>query len=322
MRVATFRREGERRIGVATKDAGGVLVDLSAATELLTRSGGEAFDAPPDALSLIQTLSDTGDSTAAFAGALARIASDTSLADARLDIKNVKLDAPLERPGKIVCLAGNYREHIVESGFVAPEQSDVITQQLFLKPSSALTGDGDAIVIGKNNVAVGWETELAVVIGKRGRDIEAGAAYEHVFGYTILNDVSERGLNSRVENRRKREMDGFLDWLAGKWFDTFAPCGPWIVTADEIPDPHSLEVKLTVNGGLRQQGNTRDMIFSIPEQIAYVSSIMTLEPGDIISTGTPVGAGVGGRASLNDGDELVCEIEKVGTLRNHVRCAP
>ncbi len=166
---------------------------------------------------------------------------------------------------------------------------------------------------------MGWETELAVVTGKRGRNIEAARAYDHVFGYTILNDLSERRLNSRIENRSKREMDGFFDWLAGKWFDGFAPCGPWIVTADEISDPHNLEIKLTVNGQLRQQGNTRDMIFRIPEQIAYISSIMTLEPGDIISTGTPVGAGVGGDASLHDGDELVCEIEGIGMLRNRVR---
>jgi 2-keto-4-pentenoate hydratase/2-oxohepta-3-ene-1,7-dioic acid hydratase in catechol pathway len=320
MRIATFRRGGGRRAGVATKDLEGVLVDLPAAAELLGRGGREAFDAPRDVMSLVRASSDAGGLFARLEDEVARVATDPSLAEARLDIKSTKLDAPLDRPGKIVCLAGNYRAHIVESGFVAPDQSDVITQQLFLKPASALTGDGDAILIRKNNVSVGWETELAVVIGRRGRDIEAGAAYDHVFGYTILNDVSERRLNSRVENRRRREMDGFLDWLAGKWFDTFAPCGPWIVTADEIPDPHDLEIKLTLNGELRQQGNTRDMIFSIPEQIAYVSSIMTLEPGDIISTGTPVGAGVGGRASLRDGDELICEIEGIGSLRNRVRC--
>ena len=238
----------------------------------------------------------------------------------QLALNTLKLQSPLKRPGKIICLAGNYREHITESGFVAPRSNDVITQQLFLKPSSTLTGNDDEILIGKHNVKVGWETELAVVIGKRGRNIDVESAYEHVFGYTILNDVSERGLNSTIENRHKREMDRFLDWLAGKWFDTFAPCGPWIVTADEMPDPQDLEIKLTINGEVRQQGNTRDMIFSIPEQIAYASSIMTLEPGDIISTGTPAGAGVGGtRTSLEDGDTLICEIEKIGTLRNRVR---
>jgi 2-keto-4-pentenoate hydratase/2-oxohepta-3-ene-1,7-dioic acid hydratase in catechol pathway len=235
-------------------------------------------------------------------------------------LDEVKLEAPVQRPGKIVCLAGNYREHIAESGYVVPESTDVVTQQLFLKPASALVGNDDKILIGKNNVKVGWETELAVIIGKRGRHISSDSALDYVFGYTILNDVSERGLNSTIENRHKREMDRFLDWLAGKWFDSFAPCGPWIVTADEIADPHQLEIKLTINGELRQHGNTRDMIFNIPEQIAYASSIMTLEPGDIISTGTPVGAGLGGEStSLQPGDSLVCEIEKIGRLKNRVR---
>jgi 2-keto-4-pentenoate hydratase/2-oxohepta-3-ene-1,7-dioic acid hydratase in catechol pathway len=242
--------------------------------------------------------------------------------DHPLRLDEVQLLAPVLRPGKIICLAGNYREHITESGYVAPETTDVITQQLFLKPSSALTGNDSEILIGRNNVKAGWETELAVIIGKGGRNIPAESALTHVFGYTIMNDVSERGLNSKIENRRQREMDRFLDWLAGKWFDTFAPCGPWIVTADEIDDPHQLEIKLTVNNELRQHGNTRDMIFLIPEQIAYASSIMTLEPGDIISTGTPAGAGIGGATtSLQNGDVLVCEIERIGTLKNTVRYA-
>ena len=319
MRIATFKRDTEPRIGIASQDLDGALIDLCAAAELLKR-GGEALDLPRDMMSLIQAASETDGRYAQIEKAVTRIAADPSLAQARLDTKNIKLCAPLEHPGKLICLAGNYRAHITESGYTAPQQSDVITQQLFLKPATAIIGDGEEIVLGKNNVSVGWETELAVIIGKRGRNIEASAAYNHIFGYTILNDISERRLNSQIENRRKREMDGFLDWLAGKWFDTFAPCGPWIVTKDEIPDPHNLEIKLTVNGELRQQGNTRDMIFSIPEQINYISSIMTLEPGDIISTGTPAGAGIGGDASLHDGDELICEIERIGKLRNKVRC--
>ena len=317
MKIAVFTHNGEQRIGIAPKDSDNVVVDSVAASELLKQSN---YSAPRDMMSLIQSASEPDSQYTQLEQAITRIANDPSLAEMQLDVANLKLEAPLVRPGKIICLAGNYREHIVESGFAAPGQSDIITQQLFLKPATAIIGDRDAIVIGSNNVIVGWETELAVVIGKHGRNIEAARAYDHVFGYTILNDLSERRLNSRIENRSKREMDGFFDWLAGKWFDGFAPCGPWIVTADEISDPHNLEIKLTVNGQLRQQGNTRDMIFRIPEQIAYISSIMTLEPGDIISTGTPVGAGVGGAASLNNGDELVCEIETIGTLRNRVRC--
>ena len=237
-------------------------------------------------------------------------------------LSEIEFLPPVERPGKIICLAGNYRAHITESGYVEPEKRANFTQQLFLKPSTSLTGHGSEIVLTGVNVRVGWETELAVVIGKGGKNITQENAYDHVFGYTILNDISERGLNSRIEDRHRREMDGFCDWLAGKWFDGFAPCGPVLVTKDEIPDPHDLEIKFYLNGELRQHGNTRDMIFDIPEQIAYASSIMMLEAGDIISTGTPAGAGLGDRStSLKNGDELVCEIERVGTLKNTVRWA-
>jgi 2-keto-4-pentenoate hydratase/2-oxohepta-3-ene-1,7-dioic acid hydratase in catechol pathway len=264
-----------------------------------------------DMLSLIERFSE-------FEERIERLLSDHNHELTKLT--DVRLSPPLRRPGKIICLAGNYREHITESGFVVPETNDVITQQLFLKPSSALIGAEDEILIGGSNVKVGWETELAVIIGKRGRNIAAASALDYVFGYSILNDVSERGLNSTIENRRHREMDRFLDWLAGKWFDTFAPFGPWIVTAGEIDDPHNLDIKLHINGNLRQHGNTRDMIFRIPEQIAYASSLMTLEPGDVISTGTPAGAGLGGgSSSLQNGDALVCEIEKIGQLKNSVR---
>lgn len=314
MKLAVFKHNGGRRIGIAAKDSSDEFIDAVVASELLKLSSS---DLPRDMLSLLWSSSEPYGQYSQLKQAIDR--NDEALAAAQLDIKGLKREAPLARPGKIICLAGNYREHIVESGYAAPAESAVITQQLFLKPSSAIIGDDEDIMISSHNDTVGWETELAVVIGKRGRDIQAESAYDHVFGYTILNDVSERRLNSRIENRSKREMDGFCDWLAGKWFDGFAPCGPWIVTADEIDDPHNLEIKLTLNGRVRQHGNTRDMIFRIPEQIAYISSIMTLEPGDIISTGTPVGAGVGGDASLHDGDELVCEIERIGTLRNKVR---
>lgn len=314
MKLAVFKHNGGRRIGIAAKDSREVFFDTVAASELLKFSDSEP---PRDMVSLLNSSSEPHGPYTQLMQAISE--NDHALATARLNIKDVKLEAPIARPGKIICLAGNYREHIVESGYTAPKESAIFTQQLFLKPSSAIIGDGDDIVFSDHNNTVGWETELAVVIGKQGRNIQPESAFEHVFGYTILNDVSERRLNSRIENRTKREMDGFFDWLAGKWFDGFAPCGPWIVTADEIDDPHNLEIKLTVNGRVRQQGNTCDMIFRIPQQIAYISSIMTLEPGDIISTGTPVGAGVGGDASLGDGDELVCEIEGIGMLRNKVR---
>jgi 2-keto-4-pentenoate hydratase/2-oxohepta-3-ene-1,7-dioic acid hydratase in catechol pathway len=307
MKIANFKlrnADGQRaRPGLVVNDRILDLVGITSSSEF-------------DTLSLISNFAEIRN----YLDDLIDQARKSDFLNSGMKLDEAKLAAPVERPGKLICLAGNYREHIKESGFIAPQQTDAITQQLFLKPSTSIIGDDDEILIGRNNVRVGWETELAVVIGKRGRNISSSAALEHVFGYTILNDVSERGLNSKIENRRQREMDRFLDWLAGKWFDTFAPCGPWIVTADEVPDPHNLEIMLTINGELRQQGNTRDMLFRIPEQIAYASSIMTLEPGDIISTGTPAGAGVGGRdTSLHDGDTLICEIEKIGKLKNRVR---
>lgn len=304
MKLTTFTFNNEKRIGLV-HNGGGSVYDLTG-----------TLDGIRDLVSLIE--SDTA------MHRLAEMKNDLLSGGPapvpQIDAESIQFLPPIGRPGKIVCLAGNYGAHIVESGYVEPGERARFTQQLFLKPSTSLIGSGGVIELGEQNVRAGWETELAVVIGKRGKNIKAENAYEHVFGYTILNDLSERGLNSRIEDRHLREMDGFCDWLAGKWFDGFAPCGPWVVTKDEIRNPHELEIKFYLNGVLRQHGSTLDMIFSVPEQIEYISSIMTLEPGDIISTGTPAGAGLGdARTTLADGDELVSEIAGIGRLTNTVR---
>ena len=307
MRLAAYKTDEERRIGIVPAAPDGKIFDISAFVD------GDCG---------IATLIENAEVLSRLEDLDRQFSHSDGLLSECIDLQNVTFRPPIERPGKIVCLAGNYRAHIAESGYVEPQRQARFTQQLFLKPSTSLLGDGGVIELGGQNVKVGWETELAVVIGKRGRNIKEENAYDHIFGYTILNDISERGLNSQIEDRHLREMDGFCDWLAGKWFDGFAPCGPWIVTKDEMPDPHNLEIRFYLNGELRQHGNTRDMIFSIPEQIAYISSIMTLEPGDIISTGTPAGAGLGGRAtSLTDGDRMISEIEGIGKLSNKVRWA-
>jgi len=248
-----------------------------------------------------------------------RTIAESAPAAARRQRSDLVLASAVHRPGKLLCLAGNYREHIVESGFAAVAAEDVITPQMFLKPSTCLIGDGGEVRLTAENVRVGWEVELAVVVGRSATRVPAASAMDHVFGYTIVNDLSERGLHSRVAGRRLRERDSFFDWLAGKWFDGFAPCGPWIVTADEIPDPHALELRLTVNGEVRQQGTTADMIFDIPTLIAKASAIMTLEPGDVIATGTPAGAGIGsGESFLRAGDQVVCENDGIGALRTTI----
>jgi 2-keto-4-pentenoate hydratase/2-oxohepta-3-ene-1,7-dioic acid hydratase in catechol pathway len=321
MRIAVFDEGQQRRPGLVGGADDEYICDLFKAAELLGDRSDIISSIPSDLAKILES----PEAVSRLEKLSVEVINDRSLKSALLPRNRLRLSAPLERPGKLICLAGNYREHIAESGFAVPAHASLITPQLFLKPASTIVGDGAEIVLGRHNNRVGWEVELAVVIGKhgqkQGRDIAVDEAFDFVFGYTILNDISERGLNAQIPDRSGRERDKFFDWLAGKWFDTFAPCGPWIATKDEIPDPHQLQIKLSVNGQIRQAGNTREMIHRIPEIISYVSTIMTLEPGDIISTGTPVGAGLGGAdTSLHDGDEVVCEIEKIGVLRNRVRC--
>lgn len=231
----------------------------------------------------------------------------------------LRLDAPMRDSPKLFALAGNYRKHIAESGYTEIPEAAAITPQIFVKPvSTTINAPGALIRIRASNVFVDWEIELAVIIGRGGRDIPAAQALSRVFGYSILNDVSERKFNSRMTNRKLRETDPFFDWLMGKWFDGFAPFGPELVTADEVSDPHNLSIRLWVNNQLMQDANTSEMIFRIPEVISYISAVVTLEPGDIISMGTPAGVGMARGVSLSGGDVVRGEIEGLGTLENQV----
>ena len=235
----------------------------------------------------------------------------------RVPAKGLRLDAPIREVPKLLALAGNYRKHIEESGFSVPEQG-VLTPQIFWKPSTAINAPGGSIALRENNVFLDWEVELAVVIGRRTSRVAAANAMGCVFGYTVVNDISERKFNSRLDNRNKREFDPFFDWLNGKWFDGSAPLGPAIVTADEIGDPHDLPIRLWLNGELMQDSNTRHMIFRIPETIAAASAVLTLEPGDVIAMGTPDGVGMARGRALRPGDHLRAEIEGIGALETRI----
>lgn len=202
---------------------------------------------------------------------------------------------PPATPSKIVCIGRNYVAHAKELGNEVPD-----VPMLFLKPPSAIIANGETIVLPPQSQQVEHEAELAVVIGKRGRWLDPETAKDYILGYTVANDVTARDLQKR---------DG--QWTRGKGFDTFCPFGPWIETDF---DPADAVVTCTVNGELRQMGSTRDMVFSVRQLIAYISSVMTLEPGDIILTGTPAGVG-----ALKDGDEVVVSIEGLGELRNRVQ---
>jgi 2-keto-4-pentenoate hydratase/2-oxohepta-3-ene-1,7-dioic acid hydratase in catechol pathway len=234
-----------------------------------------------------------------------------------LQFASLKLDAPIRQVPKLFALAGNYRKHIAESGFT--NEGTVWTPQIFWKPNTAILEPGGIVTLRPKNHFFDWEVELAVIIGTRVRDLKAEDAMSTVFGYTVLNDLSERKFNSDIVNRDKREFDPFFDWLVGKWFDGSAPLGPEIVTADEIADPHNLALSLSLNGEVMQNSSTSYMIFRIPETIAALSAVLTLEPGDVIAMGTPEGVGFARGRALKDGDHLRAEIEGIGSLDTYIR---
>jgi 2,4-diketo-3-deoxy-L-fuconate hydrolase len=213
-----------------------------------------------------------------------------------------RLGAPLARPSKIVCVGLNYAKHAEESGMAPPEEP-----VLFFKASSAITGPFDPIRIPKGSTKTDWEVELALVIGKKASYVSEKEALNHVAGYVLHNDVSERAF----------QLERSGQWVKGKSCDTFAPLGPFIATRDEIKDPNSLDLWLKLNGKLMQNSNTSDFIFNVQEVVSHISQFMTLLPGDIISTGTPFGVGLGLTPPryLKEGDEVELGIEGLGISR-------
>jgi 2-keto-4-pentenoate hydratase/2-oxohepta-3-ene-1,7-dioic acid hydratase in catechol pathway len=228
--------------------------------------------------------------------------------DEFVPVANVKLRAPVPRPGKIIAVGLNYRDHSIEQGLKELPKTPII----FAKFPTSISGPGDPIVIPPSDPQVDYEAELAVVIGHRGKAISAATALQYVGGYMPLNDVSARAWQF-----------GDKQWVRGKSPDTFCPTGPYLTTRDEIPEPHSLAIAARVNGVTLQDSNTSRMIFRIPELIEFISVSITLEPGDIIATGTPEGVGVFRNPPifLRPGDIVEVEIEKLGVLRNPVVAA-
>jgi 2-keto-4-pentenoate hydratase/2-oxohepta-3-ene-1,7-dioic acid hydratase in catechol pathway len=218
----------------------------------------------------------------------------------------VRLLPPVPDPRKIVCLGLNYRDHAAESGVPVPKEPI-----LFSKYATALVGPTDPIVLPPVSHEVDYEAELVIVVGKRGRNIPADGAAAYVAGYTVGHDVSARDWQLKKEGRQ---------WMVGKTFDTFAPTGPWLVTADEAPDPHTLPIRLRLNGQTMQDSNTGQMVFGVGATLAYLSQVFTLEAGDLIFTGTPPGVGFARKPPvfLKGGDLVEVEIEGLGMLRNPV----
>lgn len=238
-------------------------------------------------------------------------------ASASLSLDALELAVPLQRVNKVMALAGNYRKHAEESGLLVPTKG-IVTPQVFWKPSTSLLPHKGTIMLRRKNVFFDWEAELGIVIGKTARDVSEADAMEYVFGYTIINDLSERKFNSEIVGREERGFDPFFDWLMGKWFDGSCPIGPMVVTADEIAEPENLGIRLLLNGEVMQDSNTKHMIFKIRETIAAITAVLTLEPGDVIAMGTPEGVGMARGRSLQPGDHMRVEIESLGSLETFV----
>jgi len=215
--------------------------------------------------------------------------------------------APVPRPGKIVCVGLNYRDHAEESGLAVPK-----VPVIFSKFSTCVIAPGEPVVIPTTSERVDYEAELAIVIGRRAKHVSASRAYEYVLGYTAFNDVTARDFQF-----------GDGQWQRGKSCDTFAPMGQTIVTTDEIPDPHTLRITLELNGTVMQESNTDQLIFRVPEMIEFISASITLEPGDVVATGTPAGVGFARKPPvfLKPGDKMEVDIERIGRLGNPIVAA-
>jgi 2-keto-4-pentenoate hydratase/2-oxohepta-3-ene-1,7-dioic acid hydratase in catechol pathway len=273
---------------------------VSAAARTVRREGGP----PANMIDLLTRGEKYWSAVDVIAGALSEASPRESLPGLFMPLASARFRAPISRPPKIVCVGLNYADHAREQGIEPPKEP-----LFFLKSCNTVCGPGDAIRLPPNSTQVDYEAEFAVVMGKGGSRIPIDKADEYVAGYMILNDVSARDMQF-----------GDKQWFRGKSCDTFAPCGPWIVTKGEVSDPHNLRISLTLNGETMQDSNTNNLIFKVPHLISYLSQSLTWEPGDLISTGTPPGVGVFRKPPvfLKPGDTVSITVERLGTLTNSV----
>jgi 2-keto-4-pentenoate hydratase/2-oxohepta-3-ene-1,7-dioic acid hydratase in catechol pathway len=312
MKLCTFMADGAERLGAVTPHG---ILDLEACAR-------RADDPPAVRQALVShhlggmvAFLEGGETSWAAAAALIPRAVDYP--DSLRAPDRVRLRPPVPGARKLFCLAGNYQEHIREGGAPTYRKAETYPYFFMKPPSTVLIGSGEAIRLPRTGQAIDWEGELAVVIGKLGRHIRAAEAERYIAGYSCFNDVSERRL-AVPAGRTPREKDRFFDWLVGKWFDTAGPMGPYLVTRDEVPDPHALSLRVRVSGEVKQDANTGQMIFTVPELIEFISRVVTLEPGDIIATGTPAGTGSAQNQFLRPGDVVEVEIGNLGVLTNPV----
>lgn len=288
----------------------GIMVGEDQILDLQGAAQGLGLGAPNSLLDLLD-LGPVGSEIAATVMDRAQLAGFPTISSS-----TVRLVAPLPRPRKVLAVAGNYVDHIEEGGGKALAKSKT-TIRPFIKPSNSVIGPDAPIRFPKWSTRLDYEAELAIVIGRTAKDVSPDEAENYIMGYSVFNDISGRSLTIG-EGREERNGDWFFDWLAGKWFDTFAAFGPAIVTPDDIGDPQNLTLTLSLNGEPRQNTNTGQMIYDCFETVSFFSHLTTLEPGDIIATGTPAGVGSTTGRFLQPGDVIEASIDGIGTLRNPV----
>ncbi|MGE3316826.1 MAG: fumarylacetoacetate hydrolase family protein, partial [Planctomycetaceae bacterium] len=300
MRLCRFEDAGTNRVGFYSEEA---IVPLESAARL-------AKVTIPETDSLLPFLTGGAERRASLA-----IQEHWNTLDkgerAKLQVPtaNVRLKVPVPAPSKLLLLAGNYSKHIEEGGGKAEERARTFPYVFMKPPLTTLTDPGAPVRIPKVSPNhIDWELELAVIISKSCYGVSEQDALSYVAGYTIVNDISDRKFKPNP-TRAAREKDSFFDWLHGKWHDTFCPMGPCVLPADELPDPQSLHMQLRVNGSIEQDASTAEMVFPVAAIVSFISSFVTLEPGEVISTGTPSGVGSAKGKFLKAGDTLEAEIE-------------
>ncbi len=309
MRLCRFEQGGNTRIGFYQDDS---VLPVTAVAEAL---GG----AVPEPESLLDVLPG-GKAREAVVGLQGQLANASSeeIAERAIPIDDVAVLVPIPNPTKLMLLAGNYSKHIEEGGGRAEERARTFPYVFMKPPLTTLTHPGDPIKIpAVSPDHIDWELELGVIIGRQCKGVAEKDALDYVAGYTVVNDISDRKFKPNPD-RAEREKDGFFDWLHGKWHDTFCPMGPCVLPAGEDSDPQNLHLTLRVNGNVEQDGSTAEMVFPVAAIIEFISSFVTLEPGDIISTGTTSGVGAPKGKFLKAGDIVEAEIEGIGVLRNPV----
>ncbi len=302
MKLVTYSKNGKVSCGAVIEDG---IMDIPAAWE---------GDNPPRS---VEQVLERG---AECLGEIERLVGQRRGRGSRLG--EVSILAPIPRPGKVFGLAGNYGKHIEEASLnrgyklgLSESPRNTTVPRPFLMPPTVVTGTNSEIPWPVYSQQVDHEVELAIVIGKKARQVGVDDASEYIAGYTIANDISARSVTFG-QGRKERPWDEFYDWLNGKWADGFLPLGPYLVTDDEVGDPHNLDIWLKVNGEMRQEASTNQMIFGVAHIVSFLSHLVTLEPGDVIATGTPAGVAMATGKFLKPGDVIECGIEKLGTLTN------